>query len=119
MIIELPVITEKSLRLAEDGVYTFMVKSNATKPEIAKAVARLYAVTVSVVRVQSVTGSSVTRRIGGKTTVGQKKSWKKALVTLEKGQQIKDFQLKEMADESKTDKADKTDKAVKNEKKVS
>lgn len=99
MIIELPVITEKSLCLAENGVYTFMVKSGATKPEIAKAVTRLYNVQVAAVRVQSVLGSAVTRRIGGKTTVGQKKSWKKALVTLEKGQKIKDFQLKETTDD--------------------
>lgn len=89
--IENPVITEKSLQAAENGIYSFVVAKTATKPEIAKLVEKLYGVKVQKVRVVSVTGQTVRRKSG----IGRKKDWKKALVTLVNGEKIKDFQIKE------------------------
>lgn len=91
LLIENPIITEKSLAAAENGIYTFMVADSATKPEIAKAVKALYGVEVAAVRVQNFTGHTVRRKTG----IGKEKNWKKALVTLAKGAKIKDFELKE------------------------
>ncbi len=93
MIINQPVITEKSLRLAQDGVYTFVVDRSATKPEIAKALTKLYGVAVATVNLASVKGKTVRRKTG----IGHQNNWKKAMITLEKGQQIKDFALAEEA----------------------
>lgn len=94
--IQNPIITEKSLTVAQNGVYTFMVADSATRSEVAKAVESLYGVKVSHVRIQNVKGQVVRQRSrrGG---LGQRKDWKKALVTLEKGSVIKDFELAEVA----------------------
>lgn len=117
--IENPIITEKSLQAAENNVYTFMVANSATKPEIAKAVEKLYGVTVEAVRVQGVKGQTVRRRNG----FGKQKDWKKALVTLAKGNKIKEFELSESAHQSDHDHdhdhaaAEKADKAADKKKK--
>jgi large subunit ribosomal protein L23 len=91
MLIDTPVITEKSLQHAQNGVYTFAVAKTATKSEIAKLVAKLYSVEVTSVRVQSVKGKAVRRKTG----IFKENDWKKALVTVKKGQAIKEFELPE------------------------
>ncbi len=101
MIIEKPIITEKSLAQAATGVYTFAVLPTATSSEIRKAVASLYGVTVTGVRTQNVNGQMVRRKTG----IGHEKDWKKAFVTVKAGQKIKDFELEEAADEKKKDDA--------------
>ncbi len=99
-IISQPVITEKSLAAATNGKYSFAVKANATKPEIAKAVAKLYSVVVTKVHVQSIIGHNVRQKTG----LGKQKDWKKAIVTLKAGQVIKDFEFpqEEKSNETKT-----------------
>lgn len=99
-LIDQPVITEKSMMLAEQGVYTFAVHPEATKSEVAKMVAGLYDVEVINVRVQSVKGQSVRHKFG----YGKRNDWKKALVTVKAGQKIKAFNLpEEKADKAKTE----------------
>ncbi len=100
MIIERPIITEKSLALATNGVYSFGVAASATSTEIRKAIASLYGVTVTDVRTLSIKGKEVRRKTG----LGRQKDWKKALVTLKAGQKIKEFVIEE---EKKSDKTDK------------
>lgn len=107
MSIERPIITEKSMDQAQNGVYTFAVDRRKTKPAIAQAVQQLYGVTVEAVRVQSVIGKVVRRKKG----YGRRRDWKKALITLKKGQIIKDFALPEeqsAADNKKTDKSEQS-----------
>ena len=41
-----PVVSEKSYGLQDNGVYTFIVAPNATKPEIRDAVEKIFNVTV-------------------------------------------------------------------------
>ena len=73
-----PVITEESMMGQALKKYSFKVAKDATKPEIAAAVEKLFDVKVQKVNVQNVRGHL--RRYGrfeGKTA-----SWKKAIVTL-------------------------------------
>ena len=77
-IIIAPVITEKSMAGSDMKKYTFKVAKDATKIDIANAVAELFKVKVAKVNTINVRGHF--RRYGrfeGKTA-----SWKKAVVTL-------------------------------------
>ena len=73
-----PIITEKAMDGIADKKYTFKVASDATKPEIAKAVEELFGVKVAKVNTINVSGKY--RRYG--IHEGYKASWKKAIVTL-------------------------------------
>lgn len=73
-----PVITEKTNELMADKKYTFVVKRNANKIEIAHAVEKIFKV-----RVQSVTTANMRgklKRMG--VHKGYRPSWKKAVVAL-------------------------------------
>ncbi len=73
-----PVITEKSMDGIADKRYTFKVATDATKPEIAKAVEELFGVKVA--KVNTINMKRKPKRMGyhfGKTA-----EWKKAIVTL-------------------------------------
>ena len=79
-----PVITEKSTKLTEVNQVVFRVTLDATKPAIAKAVENLFKVKVKAVN---------TVRAKGKTKMARgcpykRSDYKKAIVTLEPGQQI-------------------------------
>ena len=83
-IIEAPVITEQSYSDIESGKYVFHVFSKATKPEIKKAVERAFNVKVKKVNVSTVKGKEKRLRF----RAGSTPNWKKAVVTVEKGQTI-------------------------------
>lgn len=82
-----PIITEKSMTGTNSGRYTFAVAKEATKQEIAQAVALSFKVDVIAVNTATVRGKS--RRIGKK--VGKQSDWKKAVVTLAEGQRIERY----------------------------
>ena len=73
-----PVITEKSMDGLQAGKYTFKVAKDATKPEIKKAVEKLFGVEVDKVTTMNVRGKE--KRVG--RFIGTTASWKKAIVTL-------------------------------------
>ena len=73
-----PVITEKSMDGLQIGKYTFKVAKDATKPEIKKAVEKLFGVEVDKVTTMNVRGKE--KRVG--RFIGTTASWKKAIVTL-------------------------------------
>lgn len=73
-----PVITEKSMDGLQEGKYTFKVVKDATKPEIKKAVEKLFGVEVNKVTTMNVNGKE--KRMG--RYVGTTAAWKKAIVTL-------------------------------------
>jgi large subunit ribosomal protein L23 len=79
-----PVITEKATKLTETNQIVFRVTLEATKPEIAKAVTDLFKVKVKAVNTIVVKGKKKLFR--GKPYT--KSDFKKAIVTLEEGQQI-------------------------------
>jgi large subunit ribosomal protein L23 len=81
-------VTEKTSLARAEGKYVFKVFLDATKVDIRKAVEKAFRV-----RVQSVNTAkmkSKTRTFG--RTIGRTPQWKKAYVTLEKGQSIKELE---------------------------
>lgn len=84
-IIRRPLLTERSTFLKEKfNQYQFEVARDASKGEIKRAVQEAFKVKVSGVRTMNVPGKQ--RRMG--RTTGFRSDWKKATVTLQKGQKI-------------------------------
>ena len=74
-----PVITEKTMTIAAEGKYTFLVAPSADKIEIANAVEKLFEVKVVGVNVANYDGK--TKRLRNKP--GKTASFKKAVVTID------------------------------------
>lgn len=85
-----PVITEKSMRLAQTGQYTFLVAPDATTGAVKQAIEDLFKVTVIKVRTNKIAGK--TRRSGKKKLLTRQPDKKKAIVTLKSGESIKYFE---------------------------
>ena len=80
-----PIVTEKGMYYAENfSVYPFEVSRQANKADIRNAVESIYDVKVEGVRTMNMQGKM--RRV--RYNRGRKRGWKKALVTLTKGQTI-------------------------------
>ena len=80
-----PVVSEKSTRAADQNKQmVFKVLPDASKPEIRKAVEKMFDVTVTQVQVSNVKGKI--KRFG--KTMGRRSDWKKAYVTLAEGSDI-------------------------------
>ena len=88
-IIKRPHITEKTNILKNrDNKYVFVVDKRANKSEIKKAVEELFKVDVTKVNTLIMHGKK--RRMG--KNEGQRSDWKKAIVTLKKGEIIKELE---------------------------
>ena len=80
-----PQITEKATHIADKyQQIAFKVRTDATKPEIKAAVELMFKVEVQGVTVVNVGGKA--KRAG--RTMGRRKDWKKAYVSLKPGQEI-------------------------------
>ena len=77
-IILAPVVTEASMDGLESKKYTFKVKKDATKPEIASAVEEIFKVKVA--SVNTINMKKKPKRLGVHS--GYTSEWKKAVVTL-------------------------------------
>ena len=77
-IILAPVISEASMDMLDSKKYVFKVHSDATKPEIAKAVEELFKVEVA--SVNTINMKRKPKRLG--YHFGYTSEWKKAIVTL-------------------------------------
>lgn len=88
-IIRRPIITEKSALLAEKAVYTFEVAKEANKVEIKKAIEEIFG--VKVVAIRTVNVHRKAKRMS--RYEGFKSAYKKAIVRLEPGQTIKEFEI--------------------------
>jgi large subunit ribosomal protein L23 len=84
-ILKRPLVTEKSSRQMESGVYTFEVHLDSNKFQIAQAVRDVFDVNVKKVRTVRVKGCKNKRNRFG---YYNEKDWKKAIVTLAKGENI-------------------------------
>jgi len=83
-IIQRPLITEKATAASEQNKVIFRVRADATKPQIKEAVEALFKVAVLSVNTINVQGKIKVFRGG----LGQRKDFKKAIVTLAAGQSI-------------------------------
>ncbi|MFN3301549.1 MAG: 50S ribosomal protein L23 [Patescibacteria group bacterium] len=79
-----PIITEKASLLEKEGKYTFEVSPKANKIEIKKAIEKIYKVKPLKINIIKLKGKQV--RSGWIS--GRRKNWKKAIVTLRKGEKI-------------------------------
>ena len=84
-ILKMALITEKGSHLQEDSnQYLFETVEDANKLEIKRAVEKLFNVKVKHVRTMNVRGK--VKSLGRFS--GKRPNWKKAVVTLDKGQKI-------------------------------
>jgi large subunit ribosomal protein L23 len=90
IVLQKPIITEKSMKMASEGLYTFLVSKEANKLQITKAVIEAFKVTVLNVKTINVKGEIKQQRKVRKTFMT--KGYKKALVQVKKGQIIPIFE---------------------------
>ena len=88
-IIVRPLITEKSMKLVDEGKYTFEVKQGANKVEVKKAVEELFKVDVTAVNMMNTQRKR--RRVG--KYEGLRPAVQKAIVTLAEGDKLDVFEL--------------------------
>jgi large subunit ribosomal protein L23 len=89
-----PVVSEKSYGLLDEGVYTFIVAPEASKPEIRDAVQAIWP-GVKVERVNTVNRKGKRKRNRRTGTWGSRSDTKRALVTLAEGSDTIDlFEVK-------------------------
>ena len=89
-IILAPVVSEKSYGLIEQGVYTFKVHPDASKPEIHDAVQAIWG--VKVVKVNTMNRKGKVTRARRSNKHGSKPDTKRAIVTLAEGDSIDLFE---------------------------
>ena len=87
-IIMKPLVTEKVSGLGALNKYVFAVAKNTNKIEVAKAIKEIYGIKPIGVNVIRMSGKKA--RYG--RISGQRKDWKKAIITLPKGQTIKVYE---------------------------
>ena len=92
-----PIVTEHSMSTVADGTYSFVVAKAANKLEIKKAIETKFGVTVVSVATSIVKGK--TKRVGTRRQEVKAAPWKKAMVTVKKGEKIALFEP--AADEKK------------------
>ncbi len=92
-----PLISEKSMSLTKENLYSFLVDKNADKNKISRAVADRFSVTVLGVKTINIKGKIKSQR----TRKGyfQLPSFKKAVVCLKAGQKIALFESPSAAED--------------------
>mgnify|MGYP001560858210 CR=1 FL=1 len=85
-----PIVTEKSMSTVSNGRYTFAVAKDASKLVIKAAVAKMFSVTVTSVATSTIKGKK--KRFGAKRQEVAIADWKKAIVTVKKGDRIALFE---------------------------
>jgi large subunit ribosomal protein L23 len=83
-----PLVTEKSTILNEQGKYVFEIGPDATKEDVAKAVAKTFNVTVTAVNTMRIRGK--TKRFGRR--LSKQPDVRKAVVSLKPGDKIQLFE---------------------------
>jgi len=83
-VISRPVITEKATMASEQNKVIFRIRPDVTKAQVKEAVEALFKVTVVSVNTLNVQGKTKIFR----GAIGKRKDFKKAVVTLAKGQSI-------------------------------
>jgi large subunit ribosomal protein L23 len=89
-VIVAPVVSEKSYALMEQGVYTFKVRTDASKPQIRHAVQEIFGVKVE--KVNTLNRPGKRKRNRRTFTYGKRPDTKRAIVTLAAGETIDLFQ---------------------------
>lgn len=83
-----PVLSEKSTEMADQNKYVFKVSMNANKHLIKKAIHEIFNITPAKINIMKVRG----KRKRVRYQYGFTSSWKKAIVTVKKGDKIELFE---------------------------
>jgi len=83
-----PLVTEKTALLGMDNQYVFEVSTKANKIDIQKSIEALYGVKPININMLNVRGKNT--RYG--RSLGKRKNWKKAIITLKKGDKIEVYE---------------------------
>lgn len=86
-----PILTEKTMRLAQAGQFTFKVNPLIGKQAIKVAVESAFA--VDVLKISTISANSKVKRAGKKRLATKAKAYKKAIITLKPGQSISYFEM--------------------------
>lgn len=87
-ILQKPLVTEKVTNLGIHDKYVFVVANDANKIEVAKAIYQVYG--VKSIKINIIRNKGKATRSG--RIAGKRKDWKKAIVTLAKGETIKIYE---------------------------
>jgi large subunit ribosomal protein L23 len=87
-LIKKPLVTEKTTKMMEENKYCFLVDPKANKTQIRQAVEQIFNVKVKAVNTLNLLGK--VKKMGRHE--GRRPSWKRAIVTLEKGSRIEYFE---------------------------
>ncbi len=85
-----PVVSEKSYGLLDRNVYTFVVRTDATKVQVRDAVEEIF--NVRVTKVNTLNRKGKRKRNRRMTTFGKRADTKRAIVTLQAGDRIDLFE---------------------------
>ena len=91
-IIYRPIVTEKMTRLGEHGQYAFEVETKANKIDVLHAIEKKFNVKVESVRTMRIHGKTKAQMTRKGRFEGKTRHWKKAIVTLRKGDKIEFFE---------------------------
>ena len=83
-IVKFPVVTEKSTKISENNQFVFKVAIDSSKDEIKKSIEKVFKVKVKAVNTIKIKGK---RKIF-KGTKGKRSDFKKAVITLVKGETL-------------------------------
>ena len=79
-----PIITEKATKISEKNQYVFKVKIHSNKKEIKQAIEKLFKVKVKNIKTIKIKGKSKIF----KGTKGKRSDYKKAIICLNKGENL-------------------------------
>ena len=83
-IVVAPIITEKATKISEKNQYVFKVKIDSNKKEIKQAIEKLFKVKVKNIKTIKIKGKSKIF----KGTKGRRSDYKKAIICLNKGENL-------------------------------
>jgi large subunit ribosomal protein L23 len=109
-ILKRALVSEKSFAKATEGKFTFVVAKTATKATVTQSIEELFDVNVLSINIANIIGKVKRSKKG----LGKRSDYKKATVTLKKGQKIDLFEIEKPEEKEKSKK-----KAEKVEEKVS
>jgi large subunit ribosomal protein L23 len=110
-----PLVTEKSMHKVAEGRYVFAVTQYSTKTEVRKAIESTFNVKVVSLSTSVVKGKA--KRAGKRRLEIKSPIWKKAIVTVKKGDRIYLFESGAEAPAAQPVKEEKEEKKDKKEKK--
>lgn len=93
LIIKRPIITERTMLLAQLGKFSFEVDKKANKNQIKEVVEKIFKVNVVSIATSAIRGKS--KRFGAKRVTVKLSDSKKAMVELKKGQRIDLFEIED------------------------